>query len=71
LRHRNAAPKPKIQTSCGFGVPLYDFAGERDQHFQWAENRGPEGLAAYRTANNLVSLDGLPTHWGIKGNDGQ
>ena len=51
----------QVQTSCGFGVPLYDYAAERDQHFKWAENKGPEGLAAYRQKNNLTSLDGLPT----------
>ena len=53
-----------VQTSCGFGVPLYDYAGERDIHFDWAEKKGPDGLAAYIQEKNLVSLDGLPTDLG-------
>ena len=51
----------KVQTSCGFGVPQFDYVGERDQHFKWAEEKGPEGLAACRQKHNLFSLDGLPT----------
>ncbi len=56
-----------VQTSCGFGVPLYDYAGERDIHFDWAEKKGPDGLAAYIQEKNLVSLDGLPTDFGRLG----
>lgn len=56
-----------VQTSCGFGVPLYDFAGERDMLSVWAEKKGTEGLAAYIQEKNLVSLDGLPTDWGLRG----
>src|SRR6476659_977804 len=26
----------KVQTACGFGVPLYSYEGERDIHFEWA-----------------------------------
>jgi hypothetical protein len=50
-----------VQTSCGFGVPIFDYIGERDIHFQWAEQKGEEGLAKYMRDNNLKSLDGLPT----------
>lgn len=56
----------KVQTSCGFGVPIYEHIGERDQHFKWAEAKGPEGIAEYRQKNNLVSLDGLPTPLGLR-----
>ncbi|UFH57282.1 pyridoxamine 5'-phosphate oxidase family protein [Spirosoma sp. KNUC1025] len=28
-----------VQTSCGFGVPLFQYAGERDIHFAWAEKK--------------------------------
>ena len=51
----------KIQTSCGFGVPLYEFVGDRSIHFEWAERKGPDGLQQYIADNNLYSLDGLPT----------
>ena len=50
-----------VQTSCGFGVPLFDYRAERPSLDRWAEAKGPDGLAAYRRENNLVSLDGLPT----------
>lgn len=51
----------KVQTSCGFGVPLYEYVGEREQHHLWAERKGPEGIQQYKIDNNLVSMDGLPT----------
>jgi len=51
----------KVQTSCGFGVPFYEYTGERDQSYKWAENKGEDGLLAYREEKNRVSLDGLPT----------
>jgi hypothetical protein len=54
-----------VQTSCGFGVPLYDYAGERDIHFEWAEKKGADGLHEYILEKNLKSLDGLPTDLGV------
>lgn len=50
----------RIADSCGYGVPLYRFEGERSQLLDWAERKGPEGLERYRRENNAVSLDGLP-----------
>jgi hypothetical protein len=50
-----------VQTSCGYGVPLYDYKGERGIHFEWAERKGKEGLDVYMEEKNMVSLDGLPT----------
>ena len=55
-----------VQTSCGFGVPLFNYVGERDIHFDWAEKKGKEGLVEYIQKNNLKSLDGLPTNLGLK-----
>jgi hypothetical protein len=54
-----------VQTSCGFGVPLYAYNGERDIHFEWAEKKGADGLHEYIQKNNLTSLDGLPTSLGL------
>ncbi|HEY9256907.1 pyridoxamine 5'-phosphate oxidase family protein [Chitinophaga sp.] len=51
----------KVQTSCGFGVPLYEYSGERDHAAKWAESKGREGLEIYKAEKNRVSLDGLPT----------
>ena len=55
-----------VQTSCGFGVPLFEYRGERDIHFEWAEKKGSEGLQQYMRDNNLRSLDGLPTVLGLE-----
>ncbi|MFN8289580.1 MAG: pyridoxamine 5'-phosphate oxidase family protein [Chitinophagaceae bacterium] len=55
-----------VQTSCGFGVPLYQYEGDRDIHFEWAEKKGADGLQEYIQHNNLKSLDGLPTDLGIQ-----
>ncbi|MEO7216045.1 pyridoxamine 5'-phosphate oxidase family protein [Mucilaginibacter sp.] len=51
----------KVQTSCGFGVPYYEYTGERDQAIKWADNKGEEGLEKYQAEKNLRSMDGLPT----------
>ena len=50
-----------VQTSCGFGIPRMCFESERDTLIQWAEKKGPAGLAEYRRRKNVRSLDGLPT----------
>ena len=50
-----------VQTSCGFGVPLYDYRGERPALARWAEAKGADGLEAYRREHNAHSIDGLPT----------
>lgn len=50
-----------VQTSCGFGVPLMEFKGERDLLEPWARDLGPEALAKYRSDKNTLSLDGRDT----------
>jgi hypothetical protein len=50
-----------VQTSCGFGVPRYEFCGERDALVTWAEKKGVDGLRQYRAEKNRLSIDGLPT----------
>jgi hypothetical protein len=55
-----------VQTSCGFGVPLFNYAGERNIHFEWAEKQGAEGLIQYMKEKNLKSLDSLPTNLGLQ-----
>ena len=51
----------KVQTSCGFGVPYYEYKGEREHAHQWAAKKGAEGLENYKQEKNLISMDGLPT----------
>lgn len=56
----------RISDSCGYGVPLYDHKGERDQLQRWADRKGDDGIAQYKRDNNTESLDGLPS---LLGND--
>jgi hypothetical protein len=50
-----------IQTSCGMGVPLLEYQGERGQLDAWAAQLGEEGLRAYHEQKNTLSLDGHET----------
>jgi len=50
-----------VQTSCGMGVPLFDYVDERDQLTRWAESKGESGLEEYRLQKNTHSIDGFPT----------
>lgn len=50
-----------VQTSCGYGVPLFTFVGERDTLKRWADAKGEAGLDAYRRKKNVRSIDGLLT----------
>jgi len=50
-----------VQTSCGFGVPLFDYVAERPTLTRWAEAKGEAGLEEYRRSKNAFSIDGLPT----------
>ena len=49
------------QTSCGFGVPVYEFQEERKTLINWAIKKGQSGIKEYQQQNNLESIDGLPT----------
>lgn len=48
-------------TTCGLGVPFYEYKGERGKLIDWAIGKGPEGLQEYWGRKNQVSLDGKPT----------
>ena len=47
------------QTSCGYGVPVYDYQRERPSLANWAERQAD--LAGYRRKHNSVSIDGIPS----------
>ncbi len=51
-----------LQTSCGFGVPIYQLIAERETLIDWAEGKDEEKLKDYWRAKNLQSIDGLPTN---------
>ena len=54
----------RIADSCGYGVPLMEYEGEREHSRLWAEKRlrtkGPEAMRDYEREKNAVSVDGLP-----------
>jgi hypothetical protein len=50
-----------VQTSCGYGVPLFDYVAERETLTRWAAAKGEAGLNEYWRAKNTVSIDGFPT----------
>jgi hypothetical protein len=50
----------RIADSCGYGVPLYRYEGERKQLIDWARRKGTSGLARYCSETNHSSIDGLP-----------
>jgi hypothetical protein len=51
----------RVQTSCGWGVPLMHMDTQRETLPKWAAKKGPTGIADYQQRNNRVSIDGLPT----------
>ena len=51
-----------VQTSCGMGVPFFDYVEEREQLRKWAIKKGDEGIKEYWKQKNQVSLDGKPTN---------
>jgi hypothetical protein len=51
-----------VQTSCGFGVPYYSYAGERDALNDWAVKKGDDGLKKYWEDKNQASIDQIPTN---------
>ena len=54
------ATADRIAYSCGFGVPFYEYKGQRDTLTQWADKKGSDGVVKYQKNKNRQSLDGLP-----------
>lgn len=50
-----------VQSSCGMGVPLYDYQGDRNDLITHWEKKGEKGVHAYQQKKNHTSLDGMPT----------
>lgn len=50
----------RVQTSCGFGVPLMQMQSQRDQLLNWARKKGEDGIRDYQQNKNSHSIDGLP-----------
>jgi hypothetical protein len=49
----------RIADSCGWTVPLFNFAGTRDYYDNYAEKLGKEGIREGQLAANMLSIDGL------------
>ncbi len=50
----------RIQDSCGWGVPFYEFKGERDQLKRAQAGRSVEEAGERFYTRNATSIDGLP-----------
>jgi hypothetical protein len=54
----------RISDSCGYGVPLMNYEGEREHAEKWAEKKlrtgGEAAIADYMAEKNETSIDGLP-----------
>ncbi len=48
-----------VHTSCGYGVPLFDYKEERPTLLRWAENKSEDGIVAYWHEKNVRSIDGF------------
>jgi hypothetical protein len=50
----------RVADSCGWGVPFFDYKGERDQLRRWVDAKPLDEWAARRFESNASSIDGLP-----------
>ncbi|MEM8630726.1 MAG: pyridoxamine 5'-phosphate oxidase family protein [Pseudomonadota bacterium] len=50
-----------VQTSCGYGVPFFEYREERPSMDNWESKKGPDGLKEWWREENIFSMDGLPT----------
>ena len=50
-----------VQTSCGLGVPLFDYKQERGGLVRYWTAQGIDNLRKYWDLKNKKSIDGLPT----------
>lgn len=50
----------RISDSCGFGVPVMNFQGQRDILEKWCNSKGPAAVLEYQRRKNARSIDGLP-----------
>jgi len=70
IRQIIVADIERIQTSCGFAVPLMEYVGQRETLLDWAEAKGDDALEIYRRDKNSRSIDTLPTPLGLEAEQG-
>lgn len=61
----------RVSDSCGYGVPLMVYRGDRGQLPEWSQRKGEEGLVDYRREKNAASIDGLAGIPDASGHDGR
>ena len=49
----------RIQDSCGYGVPLYEFRGDRDSLPRYLESKSPEQVQDFIAKFNATSIEGM------------
>ncbi len=50
----------RVMDSCGWGVPFFDYKGEREQLLRWVTSKPLDEWAQRRREGNASSIDGLP-----------
>ena len=50
----------RIQDSCGWSIPLYDFKGDRDVYDKYCQAKSRDKIVQNIKTQNVESLDGLP-----------
>jgi Pyridoxamine 5'-phosphate oxidase len=50
----------RVSDSCGFGVPLMSYEGDRETMATWTAKKSDDALDAYVAEKNARSIDGLP-----------
>lgn len=50
----------RVSDSCGFGVPFYEWRGDRTNSEEWIQGVPDERLREYGVKKNRESIDGLP-----------
>jgi predicted pyridoxine 5'-phosphate oxidase superfamily flavin-nucleotide-binding protein len=60
VRGRIRVRVERVSDSCGYGVPLMEFVGERPQREAWLARQDEDSLHDYMRRKNTSSIDGLP-----------
>jgi Pyridoxamine 5'-phosphate oxidase len=50
----------RVSDSCGYGVPLMSYEGDRDLLVQFWSRKSPQEAAEYQATRNARSIDGVP-----------
>ena len=54
----------KVQTSCGYSIPLMEFTSDRDVLAKWSQSKGEDGIRTHWQTRNQSTIDGFPSPTG-------